>query len=217
MEKAVSQVVGAGVLLAVLAAACQPEPKRQAYQAFDAGVQLSLKASALADTAVAHGLERQAIAKYHEALQLDSMHRLARAALGHSYYLLDRYPEAIRWFEASNRLDSTSAPNYRELGLSRISLGQIAPGWADLQRAYRLDNSAQIRTVTADDLYHLGVRAFNYGEGYEAGGELAKGLAYKKYAVSVLQMAYVSDRSRKDVGQKLAELAARVNTPANPR
>jgi tetratricopeptide (TPR) repeat protein len=213
MKGVISQglIVGA---LAVAAVACQEKASGQkAFETFNEGVAYSLKAIDAADTAQAHALERQAIEKYHETLQADSTHPMARAAMGHSYYLLDKYPEAIRWFEASNKVDSASAPSYRELGLSRISLGEVEPGWADLQRAFHLDTTQKIRAVTADDLYGLGQRAYQFGEVYQAGGNATKGQQYKQYAVAVLQMAYATDRSRKDIGKTLAELAATVNSP----
>ncbi|RYU84262.1 tetratricopeptide repeat protein [Hymenobacter persicinus] len=197
------------VVLTATLAGCQAKPEKKAFDTFNEGVALSLRAAGLTDTAQARPLERQAIGKYQETLGLDSTHRLVRSALGHSYYLLDKYPQAITWFEASNKVDTASAPSYRELGLSRISQGDIQQGWADLQKAFRLAPGSDIKAVTADDLYNLGRRAFAYGEAYAAGGEAGKGTAYQKYAVSVLQMAYSTDPTRKDVAQTLADLAAR--------
>jgi tetratricopeptide (TPR) repeat protein len=207
--------LSAGLALLATLAGCQSQSGQKVAGVFNEGVALSLQAAEQPDTARARPLERQAIGKYRQALAQDSAHRMVRAALGHSYYLLDKYPEAIAWFEASNKVDPASAASYRELGLSRISQGSIQQGWADLQQAFRLDSSAKIRAVTADDLYNLGRRAFDYGQAYAAGGEAGKGAAYQKYAVSVLQMAYVTDRTRKDVARTLAELAAQANqTPA---
>jgi len=201
-------------LLTAALTGCQPQADKKAFGVFNEGVALSLRAAKQADTGLARPLERQAIGKYRQALAQDSAHRMVRSALGHSYYLLDKYATAIEWFEASNKVDTASAASYRELGLCRISLGQIQPGWVALQKAFRLDTSAQIRAVTADDLYNLGRRAYDFGEGYTAGGEAAKGDAYRRYAISVLQMAYGTDPSRKDVARTLADLAARVSQPA---
>lgn len=195
-------------------------PAQRAFKVFNEGVAFSLDAIQETDAAKAAALERKALGKYQQTLQIDSTHKLVRSAMGHSYYLLDDYAQAIRWFEASNRVDTASVASYRELGICRIALNRPEAGWRDLQTAFRLDSlsgtsrAAETKRITADDLYNMGCQAFEYGETYEAQGSKEKAIGFKEFGLNVLFMAYDIESSRKDIAKAIADRAGRIGDSA---
>lgn len=195
---------------------CAQRKEEQAYKLFNEGVTFSLDAIDEADTARASRLERQAINKYRQALEVDSTHRMVRATLGHSYYVLNDFPTAIKWFEASNKVDTASVASYRELGICRLGTGDIEGGCADLRTAFRLDSVngpaklIETKTITADDLASLGQLVFSYGEGYAAQGELAKARDYQEVGVNILLVGYAVQSTRKDIARLIAERAKKL-------
>jgi hypothetical protein len=78
-------------LLTLLFSCSGQTPAQKAFDVFNEGVALSLEAIEETDAAKAAMLERKAIEKYQQTLQIDSTHKMVRATLGHSYYLLDDY------------------------------------------------------------------------------------------------------------------------------
>ena len=176
---------------------------------------------ATADTSEAASFNRKAILKFRETLVLDPRHPVARAAIGHSYYLLDDFPQAIKWFEASiktasNKTELDLAANYRELGLSRIGTNDMEGGYKDLRKSFRLSainepqDSLAIKQVTAQDLSSLGQQAFYYGDGYDSEGQTQKGRDYHEAGVNMLLLAYAIDTTRKDVAQLIVGKASKL-------
>jgi tetratricopeptide (TPR) repeat protein len=216
LMKAVACVV---LFISVMSCSSQTQ-KQRAFDVFNEGVAFSLAAMNETDTAKAFGLERRAIAKYEQTLAIDSTHRMVRATMGHSYYLLENYEQAIKWFEASNKVDTASVPVYRELGVCKIALNRLGEGWDDLQTAFRLDsisktgNPAETKKITADDLYSMGCRAFEYGETYEAQGDTEKGIGFKEYGLNILFIAYDIELSRKDIAKAIAERTGKLGDVA---
>ena len=155
-------------------------------------------------------LNNKAIIKFQETLHIDSTHRVARSALGHSYYLVRQFDKSISWFEEANRIDGEAAVNFRELGLSRINLGQVPEGYRDLQKAFELDKSQEIRSITTDDLYDIGKLAFDYGDGYIKQGEIEKGKQYKLFSIDVLRMAFDINNKRKDIAHTIGNFAEKM-------
>ncbi|MFC6223982.1 tetratricopeptide repeat protein [Hymenobacter artigasi] len=133
---------------------CKPSKKNEAFKAFNEGVAFSLTAIDLFEQKAyeqSDSLNKKAINKFQETLLIDSTHSGTRSALGHSYYLVRQFKESINWFEKANKIDGESAINFRELGLSRINLGRVPEGHQDLQMAFELDKSQEIRSITTDD------------------------------------------------------------------
>lgn len=192
---------------------CLQKKEDRAFKVFNEGVSLSIDAAKM-DQNGQHDkalvLNKKAIDKFEETLSIDSSHFGARGALGHSFYLLGEFQEAINWFEKSNIIDDKSAGNLRELGLSRINLGQIDAGYENLTKAFELDKSREIRSITADELYDIGKLAFEYSTEYSKQGEVKKGADYQEFSLIVLRMACDIDDNRKDIAATLAEFAARV-------
>lgn len=195
----------------IVLSGCMQRQKESAFDVFNEGVSYSLQAGQETDAIKAADLGRKAVEKYQQTLQMDSTHKIARSALGHSYYLLDEYPQAIHWFEASNRIDTASVAAYRELGICRIAMNQDEAGWNDLQHAFRLDSLygqgslAETKRITADDLYSMGCQAFEYGETYDEQGQADKGRGFKEFGTNILFMAYSIESSRKEIAKAIAE------------
>lgn len=211
------------IICVVALVGCNQSRPSEAFTVFNEGVSYSLEASQETDVTKAAALERKAIEKYRQTFQLDSAHGMVRAALGHSYYLLDEYPQAIRWFEASNRIDTASVAAYRELGICRIAMNHCEPGWQDLQTAFRLDSLngkdrlAETKKITTDDLYHLGSQACGYGETYDRQGEREKGRGFEELGLNALFMAYAIDSSRKDIATAIAEHTGQLGDSARQK
>jgi len=180
-----------------------------AFKVFNEGVTLSLDAGdELKKRNYEKSLElnKKAIDKFVETLKVDSMHKLAPSALGHSYYLIKNFKDGIFWFEKAISIDSFSAINYREYGLCKMNLGDIDGGKLAIEKAFKLDSSKEIREITTSDLLDIGSLAFDYGKGYEKQGEKQKGLGYKQFAVGVLLTAHNIDSTNLDLIRKIADL-----------
>jgi tetratricopeptide (TPR) repeat protein len=155
----------------------------------------------------AAALNKQSIDKFKETFKLDSTHPVVRGALGHSFYIDKQFEEAIHWFEQANKVSGEMAANYREMGLCKINIGQIKEGKDDIDKAFSMDTTKEIRELTLQDLTDIGELAFQYGDGYIQQGEPDKGKDYKAFAIGVLMLAYEYDNSRKDLAIKIADFA----------
>jgi hypothetical protein len=190
--------------------ACTDTAKDEAYKVFNQGVVLNVSASeaqAAGRFADAKTLNKQSEAKFRQTLSLDSGHPVARASLAHSLYMGKEFQEAIVWFSASNKVNGESAANYREMGLSKINLGLVSSGKTDLDRAFLLDTSKEIREITVQDLADIGELAFEYSNGYIKEGKLEKGKEYKEFSIGVLILAYHYDSSRQNMASRISEIA----------
>jgi len=189
------------------------EKRDKAFKVFNEGVTLSLDAGKQAESGNienANELNSKPIEKYKETLTIDNNHKIARSALGHSYYLQRELKEGMHWFEQANKLDTPTAENYRELGLCKINLGQISEGKTDLDKAFEMDKGSEIKEITVLDLVDIGHLAFEYGDGYEAEGDKEKGLSYKRFSIGVLITAFNINETNKDVAKAISEYAEKI-------
>lgn len=192
---------------------CSQKKEGKAFKVFNEGVTLSLDAAEQAESGnieKANELNSKAIEKYKETLTIDNDHKIARSALGHSYYLQREFKEGIRWFEQANKLDTPTASNYRELGLCKINLGQISEGKTDIDKAFEMDKGSEIKEITILDLVDIGHLAFEYGEGYEAEGDKEKGRSYKRFSIGVLITAFNINKTNKEVAKVISEYAGKI-------
>jgi tetratricopeptide (TPR) repeat protein len=188
----------------------RPDKDGKAFKVFNEGVALNLNAMEEQDKGnfeKAVEINKQSIDKFKETFELDSTHPIVRGALGHSFYLDKQFAESIHWFEQANKVSGEMAANYREMGLSKINLGQIKEGKDDIDKAFSMDTTTKIRKLTLQDLTDIGELAFQYGDGYIQQGEPDKGKGYKAFSIAVLMLAFDYDNSRKDLAIKIADFA----------
>jgi tetratricopeptide (TPR) repeat protein len=197
------------ILIAIAIVSCTQTKKSDlAFKTFNEGVTFSLDALEeynKGNFEKSDELNRKAIEKFHETLKIDSLHKAAPSALGHSYYLIGNSKEGIYWFEKSIALDSSSAPNFREYGLCKVNLGDLQGAKIAFEKAFKLDNGNEIKNITVLDLSDIGIRAFDYGAEYERQGEKEKGLEYKRFAVAVLGTAFTIDTTNIETIKRITE------------
>ena len=168
-------------------------PENKSHKIFNEGVSLSLEAAqamAKDEFEQSQALNRLAIKKFQETLEIDPNHLLAPSALGHSYYLIRDFQKGIEWYAKAIQLDSNIAINHLEYGLCKINKGNIEEGRKAIDKALSLDTSSVLKEQTVFELMNIGILAFDYGEGYEAQGEAEKGVSYKRFAIGVMIMTY---------------------------
>ena len=183
------------------------------FQVFNEGVTLNLSAideQNKGNFEKAALLNKQSIEKFKETLKLDSSHPVVRSTLAHGLYVDKQFKEAIYWFDQANKMSGEAAANYRDQGLCKINLGQISEGKADIDKAFSMDTTKEIREITIQDLVDVGKLAFEYGDGYIQQGEPDKGKAYKEFAVGVLMLAYDYDKSKKTLASTIADFAGKL-------
>ena len=199
------------LIVSILINGCSQNKKKDlAFKVFNDGVTLSLKAVNEYDKGnydKSDELNKKAIDKFIETIKIDSTHLLAPSALGHSYYLIRDYKNGLLWYEKAITIDSMVAANYREYGLCKINLGDIDGGKLNIDKAFKLDTSKEIKEMTILDLSDIGSLAFDYGLGYDKQGEKDKGLAYKQFSVGVLMTAFNYDSANLDIIKKIADFS----------
>ena len=192
---------------------CGQKNESKSFKIFNEGVALNLKSideQGKGNFEKASELNKQSIEKFRETLKIDSTHAVVRSALGHSLYIDKQFQEAIYWFEESNKLNGGQVQNYRELGLCKVNLGQTKLGKVDIDKAFSMDKSKEIRDITLLDLTDIGTLAFDYGEGYAKEGDAEKGKNYKIFSIGVLMLVYEYDNSKKDIALKISDFANKI-------
>ncbi len=195
---------------------CQTKSEK-AFKIFNEGVAFSLDAADAQQKGAfekSAQLNKKAIEKFKETLQIDSNHKVARSALAHSLYLHGQFSEAINWFEKANKTDTPTAVNFLELGMCKVNLGQVKQGSQSIEKALKLDTSKELRANTALDLEDVGVRAFSFGKQYIANGDGENGKNYQHFALSVLMTAFNFDNTQKDISTKIVAFADEMHEKA---
>jgi tetratricopeptide (TPR) repeat protein len=189
---------------------CGQKKEDKTFQAFNEGVSLNLKSideQNKGNFEKAAFLNRQSIDKFKETFKLDSTHPGVRSALGHSLYIDKQFKDAIQLFDQANKANGEMAANYREMGLCKINLGLIQDGKNDIDKAFSIDTTKEIRELTIQDLIDIGDLAFQYSDGYVQQGEPDKGKDYKVFSIGVLILAFEYDKTRKDIALKISDFA----------
>ena len=180
------------------------------FKIFNQGVSLNLDAIEAQNSGnfeKAADLNRQSIVKFQKAFEIDSTSPLVRSALAHSLYIDRQFKSAISVFEGDIRTNGETAMSYRELGLCKINIGEVKDGKFAIDKAFSLDTSQEIRSITIQDLEDISDLAFSYGESYEKEGQIEKGKDYKHFSVTILTMALEYNNLDSRIEKKLLELA----------
>jgi len=190
--------------------ACRQKSEHETNKIFNEGVALNLQSITVqqqGDYNQATELNKKSIEKFKEVFKIDSANPIIRSCLAHSLYVDKQFSEAIFWFEKANKIDGKTAANYRELGLCDINIGEMQKGKSDIDSAFLMDTTKEIRQITVDDLTNIGELAFSYAEDYTKQGDVEKGAAYKKFSIQVLILAYDYDTTRKEFIGKIIGFA----------
>jgi hypothetical protein len=94
--------------------------------------------------------------------------------------------------------------------LCKINLGKIPTGKDDIDKAFSMDTTREIREITIQDLTDIGKLAFEYADGYIRQGESQKGHDYKTFSMGVLMLAFEYDKSRKDIAMVISGFADKI-------
>lgn len=186
---------------------CGQKKNDDTFQVFNEGVSLNLKSieeQNKGNFEKAAALNQQSIDKFKETLKLDSTHPIVRSALGHSLYIDKQFKEAIHWFDQANKVNGEGAANYREMGLCKINLDQKKEGKSDIDKAFSIDTTKEIRDITILDLTDIAELSSQYGDNFIQQGEPEKGNNYKLFSIEVLMLAFDYDNARKDIALKIA-------------
>jgi|GEM_PF-1493909 len=201
------------MVISFLLFSCKEKKEDKAFRVFNEGVTLSLDSEdeqRKGNFAIADSLNKESIKKFQELFAIDSSHPGVRSALGHSLYIDKQFQEAIKWFEQTNKVNGEMAANYQEMGLCKINIGQMLAGKADIDKAFAMDTTKEIRELTMGDLSDIGELAFQYGIDYTNQGEAEKGTEYKKFSIGVLMLAFDYDKTRKDIALKIVDDAEKI-------
>lgn len=160
-------VLFVAMILAAACSACDPvmdDPKprwegsgKRIDTILDEGVTLSIAGDDLRDTnwPMAVASYEKAIAKFREAMAIDSTFHPAITMLAHTYYMANRYRDAIECYDRALALRPDFAAGYHERGMAYLNLGWSRQGEASIRKALELDSSDEYRHVAAGDLGNL--------------------------------------------------------------
>lgn len=200
------------LLIALFFTACESQ-KEKSVKAYEEGVTISKEADAAmknGDSKGAGDLYSKANTAYNKSLELDSTNMSARSAIASNHYKNKDYTAAIEWYAKANTLEGEKAPNYREMGLIKISMDELNEGKEYLEKSVALDHSEENRKEIINGLLAVGDNKFKEGTNLKTQGNVDAAKKQQNYAMSVLMLAYYLDNTRKDVAGTIAKYADEV-------
>ena len=194
-------------------AACNTKKHDEAIKVFNRGVAASFQANKEFENnkdEEATKLNRQAIDLYKQTLGIDSGYIGARSALAHSLYVDKQFKEAINWFSNAIAVEAKSAVNYREMGLSKLNIGELESGKDDIDHAFSLDTSETIKKITIQDLKSISNTSVAFADDNYKKGEAAIAKNYLSFSVSMLMLAHYYDSKDIEVIKQVVAHTARL-------
>jgi len=191
----------------------QTDKQSKSFKVFNEGVSYSLDATIELEKGNfenAIELNTKAIDKFLEMLQIDSTHKMALGALGHSYYMIRDYQKGIEWYEKANMVDTNNVANYLEYGLCLINLGDLSNGNSAIEKAISIDNSKASIDHAVYNLLDIGTLAFDYGKEYDKQGDKEEGQAYKEFSIAVLLIAHHLDTTNQEVIRPIIDFSEKI-------
>lgn len=191
--------------------------KDKTFQLYNEGVAFSLEANELMNTGEIEAGKKKlelSIEKFKETLQVNPNHKGALSAIGFSNFEIENYDEAINWFLKATKVDPEFALNYQFLGLSQINKGRVEEGEKNIEKAFELDDSEEMRTITIENLVDIGNLAYSYGNAYEKEGKIAQGNNYRRFGVRILISALEYSHFNKKIAIIIQEYAEKMNDDA---
>lgn len=193
---------------------CIQTKEEKAFKVFNEGVAFSLdagKSMEVGNEEIGTKKYNQSIEKFKETLQIDSNHKGVAGALGHNYYEITEYDEAIKWFTKATKDQPEFAVSYHFLGLSQINKGRVEEGEKNIKRAFEMDTSEEMRYSTISNLVHIGNLAYSYGDAYEEEGNEKQGADYHKFGVRVLMTALEYSNNDNEIIKMIEGYAVKMN------
>ncbi len=193
---------------------CSQSKEEKAFKTFNEGVTFSLDAGKFMEEGnEEEGIKRyeMSIEKFKETLQIDSNHKGVASALGHNYYEIRNYDEAINWFTEAIKVQPEFAVNYQFLGLSQINKSKVEEGEKNIEKAFEIDKSENMKNNTISNLVHIGNLAYSYGDAYEKEGKKEQGNDYRKFGIRVLMSALKYSNNDKEIGKMIEEYSVKMN------
>lgn len=167
--------------------------ENKAFTTFNEGVSLSLQAVEehnKENFKKSKELNHKAIDLFLKTIAIDSTHKGAPSALGHSYYMARDFKNGIKWYKKAIAIDTTYVANYLELGLCQINDGDFTNGSAAINKALDIDPSQETVDQAVNSLIDISKQAIDFGLEYKQEGDTERHLAYTQFAISVLKMAH---------------------------
>lgn len=193
---------------------CSQSKEEKAFKIFNEGVTFSLDAGKFMEEGnEEEGKKRykMSIEKFKETLQIDPNHKGVASALGHNYYEIRDYDEAINWFSKAIQVQPEFAVNYQFLGLSQINKGKVEEGEKNIEKAMEMDTSEDMKYNTISNLVHIGNLAYSYGDAYEEEGKKEQGNDYRKFGIRVLISALEYSDNDKEIGKMIEDYAVKMD------
>lgn len=180
------------------------------YNLFHEGIAIAQEAESALNTGDIHkseALALDAIEKFQQIFQYDSTNQAVLGPIAHSYFMLSDFAHTIEYYEAAIKYDYSLPEYHLEYGLAQISIGNLEKGREFLQVAKSLESDNQwITSYAIDNLYEIGVTAFQYGVEIGQCNTDGNDMNYKKFAIGVLMTAYEMDTTDVRVILQVAEM-----------
>lgn len=184
------------------------------YNLFHEGIAIAQEAENalnIGDVAQSETHALEAVEKFLEIFQYDSTNQAVLGPIAHSYFILSDFAHTIEYYEAALQYDYSIPEYHLEYGLAQISIGNLERGRQSLQIARSLEvDSDWLNAYAIDNLYEIGVTAFQYGEELAAYNNDGSDLRYKKFAIGVLMTAHELDTTEIRVIQQIADMTLNI-------